>query len=66
MAVEQKQAVQHDNHADHIEALACRRQEEVARLTENIESLQDTSESAREWREESNRQAREIKYLQQK
>ena len=43
-----KQAVQHDNRVDQIEAIARRWQEEVARLTDNIEYLQDMFESAQE------------------
>ena len=66
MEVAKKQAAQHENHADQIKAVARRRQEEVARLTDNIDYLRDALESAQEWREEYNRQAREIKYLQQK
>ena len=61
MAVAKKQAVQHDNHADQIEAVARRWQEEVAQLTNDIDSLRDALESAREGREESKRQALEIR-----
>ena len=66
MLVEKKQAVQHENRADQIEAVARRRQEEVALLANDIDSLQDVLESAREWREESNCQAQDVKDLQQK
>ena len=66
VAVAKKQAVQHANHADQIEAIACSWQEEVAWLTGDIDSLRELLESARDWREESNRQAQEIKDLQQK
>ena len=65
VAVAQKQAVQNDNIENHIEAVAYLRQKEVAQLTDDIDSLRDRSESARKWREESNRQAQEIKDLQQ-
>ena len=41
-------------------------QEEVARLTDNIDYLQDVLESIWEWIEEYNRQNQEISYLQQK
>ena len=52
-----KQAVQHENSVDQIEAVDRRQQEEVSQLTDYIDSLQDVLESAREWREESNHQA---------
>ena len=64
--VAKKQAVLHENHANQIEAVARRQQEKAARLTDNIDYLQDALESAQEWREESNHQAQEIKNLQQK
>ena len=51
VAVSKKQAVQHENHADQIEAVSRRRKEEVARLTDNIDYLRDALDSAREWRE---------------
>ena len=60
------QAVQHENRADHIEAVARHRQEEFSKLTDDIDYLRDALEIAQEWREESNRQARDIKDLQQK
>ena len=66
VAVAKKKAVQHENCADQIEAVARLRQEEVAQLTEDIDSLRYALESARDWREESNRQAWDIKDLQQK
>ena len=66
VAVEKNYNVQHENHADQIEAVACRRKEEVSWLTNDIDSLQDVLESSQEWREESNRQAREIKDLEKK
>ena len=46
-----------------MEAVARRRQEEVARLTNDIDSLRDALESVRECREESKRQALEIRDL---
>ena len=66
VAVAKKQAVQNDNRADQIEAVARRQQEEVAWLTDDIDYLRDMLESAREWREESNLQAWDIKDIQQK
>ena len=63
MAVTKKKAVQHENCADQIEAVARRRQEEVSRLTNDTDSLRDALESVREGREESKRQALEIRYL---
>ena len=66
VAVAKKQAVQHENRADKIEAVARRQQEEVSWLTEDIDYLQDALESAQEWREESNRQARDIEDIEQK
>ena len=66
VAVAKKQAVQHENHAVQIEAVSRRRQDKVARLNDDIDSLRDVLESAREWREDSNRQARDIKDIQQK
>ena len=41
VVVAKKQAVQHENRADQIEAFACRRQEEVARLIDDIYFLRD-------------------------
>ena len=64
VALAKKQSVQHDSRADRIEVVAHRQQEEVARLTNDIDSLLDAVDSAQEWREESNRQAQEIKDLQ--
>ena len=61
VAVAKKQAVQHENRADKIEVVARRQEEEVARLTNDIDSLRDALESAREGREESKRQALEIR-----
>ena len=49
VAVEKKQAVQHETTADNIEAVAHRRQKEVAQLINNIDSLRDALDSAREW-----------------
>ena len=66
LVVAKKQAFQHDNCAGQIEAVACRRQEDVAWLTDDIYSLRDALESVRERREKSNRQAWEIRDLQQK
>ena len=39
VAVAKKKAIQHENHADYIEAVARRWQEEFVRLTDDIESL---------------------------
>ena len=57
LVVENNQAFQHENCAYHIEAVSYRQQEEVSKLTDDIYSLRDALESARERREESNRQA---------
>ena len=51
VAVAKKRAVQHENCADQIEAVARLRQEEVAQLTDDIDYLRDVLESARYWRE---------------
>ena len=48
--VANKQAVHHENRANQIDDVSRRRQEEVARLTDNIYSLQYMLEIAREWR----------------
>ena len=48
VGVENNQAVKHENCSDQIEAVDRRWQEEVARLTDNIEYLQDMFESAQE------------------
>ena len=52
--------------AEHIEAVARCQQEKVARLTDDIDSLQEMLESEREWREESNCQARDIKDIKKR
>ena len=46
VAVAKKQATQHENHADQIEAVARRRKKEVARLTNDIDYLREALESA--------------------
>ena len=58
-----KQTIKHENRADQIKAVALRQQEEVARLSDDIDSLLDALESAPEWREESKRQDLEIRDL---
>ena len=58
VAVAKKQAVQHENLTDQIEAVDRRQQEEVSQLTDYIDSLRDVLESAREWREEYKHQSR--------
>ena len=63
VALAKKQSVQHDSRADHIEVVTRRQQEEVARLSDDIDSLLDALESAPEWREDSKRQDLKIRDL---